>query len=148
MKQVDSIEGLRAEILNQLEKTIRQKVAPLVKKRLQESAEENAAGETSRMHGGIADIDNIVDSIYTDEGGVTLIVKDVAKPQESVFDTPINGDPTLFSEWIEYGQWMELSTYMQTGEKTKRPARPFVIPVENELLTSGEVENLIKHGLE
>lgn len=144
---VDSIEALREAMVEGIARAFKKRVSPMVKEKLQQSALDNVVGRYSRSSGGIADIANIVDQIDISGAGVTLAVRDEAKPQPSVFGTPFEGGETTFSEWIERGQWMDLNQYIHSGVKAKRPARPFVEPVEQQLLTSGEVESAIRQEL-
>ena len=121
----DTWESLLNKVNKRLEKQMSGPVAKTVKNQFQKNAQTMAAGEYSRASGGIADTSNFVSEVNRNGAEIELIVKNTAKPQDSVFGTPISGEETLFSTWVQ-GEWMDLKTYLDTGEKTKRTGRMFV----------------------
>lgn len=136
----DDYDDLFLSIEDDIQASLEQNVAPVIEKKLQESAEKTAAGWSSRAYMGIADEANIMSDVYPEaDGSFTLITKDTATPQPSVFgygeefDESQNVDGTKFSEWIDEGEWMDLKSYLQTGEKAKRSPRPFVSNVQKKL---------------
>ena len=112
---------------------MRNEVAQHVKSKLQQSAKSRAAGKFSRGGGGISDPGNFESKVYVTRDAVELSVTSTAEPQPSIFGSPINAYPGMFAEWIEYGQWLDVVHFMDTGEKVKRAARPFFQPAEDEL---------------
>lgn len=56
--------------------------------------------------------------------------------------TPDN--PTRFSSWINDGDWMDISEFNKTGEKTKREKRPFVDNARQQLLeNSSQIRDIL-----
>lgn len=138
----DLIKGLQKSV----DKSLKTKVAPTVKKKLQKNAESMAVGEWSRGSGGggISDPKNIVSEVEDGE----LLVKDVAPPQDPIWGDYDDSDPTIFSRWIDQGEWMELNEFISTGKKTKRPAREFVTKTQNEVnASSSEIVKILKDGM-
>lgn len=138
--------ALQRAAMKLVEGVLKKDVAPIVEKKLANSAKSRAAGETSRGALGIADPGNMDSTIaHEGDGSLTLCTKDIALPGKSIFDNPKNSysdsyDPygTEFSEWIEYGEWMDVEGYLASGgrKKPKRPARPFVEPAQQEINAS------------
>ena len=94
-----------------------QDVAPQIETVLQASAKKNIQSQSARS-AGIEDANNIVSSVTRDGNIVTMIVKDIAKPQPSYFlggkkfDSQRVADTLLYREyhfggspivWNEYG---------------------------------------------
>lgn len=128
---------------------MRNEIAQHVKNTLQRSAAENAKGKFSRGGGGISDPGNFEEKLHVTRDVVELSVTSTAEPQPSIFGSPINSYPGMFSEWIEYGQWLDVVHFMDTGEKVKREARPFFQPAEEELQADiGALENMMRPYLE
>lgn len=131
-KQHTTYESLLADIQTRSQKALKKNVAPIVEKKLQESAK-MVEGRFSRAANGIADPHNIVSEVIGD----ALVIMDKAKPQDSWLENPrmpysSYTDPysTLFSEWVEEGRWEE---WPPDGSHTKRSAIPFVSDVQNEI---------------
>lgn len=97
---------------------IMQDVAPQIETVLQASAKKNIQSQSARS-AGIEDTNNIVSSVTRDGNTVTMIVKDIAKPQPSYFlggkklDSQRVADTLLYREyhfgnspivWNEYGE--------------------------------------------
>lgn len=150
MKPAESIAELEKQMTAKISNTMRLTVAEHVKDKLVKSAAENVSGSSSRSSGGISDPTSMVAEVETAGNSIVLTVSDEALPQDSVFGTPFSpSSPTQFAEWIEEGQWMDLMDFIMTGEKTKRPPRPFVQPVQEELNANPkEIENMIRKALE
>lgn len=146
MAKAKTLGDLEKLMAAKLRTAMRSAVEPLLQKKVVSSAALNVVGGWSRGAGGISDLANVQADTNSVGTSVVTTVKDVAPPQESLIGTPINAhSDTMFSEWIEYGQWMDLMHFMETGEKIKREARPFIKPVEEELAANpGEIEAAIK----
>lgn len=111
-----SIAALKAEINRRIDFSLKHSIAPIVKDAWSQSASSIAHSVS------LANTATMVDSV----GGGELLVENHAKPEPSVFSTPIrDATPDLFAGWVERGTWMELSDYLLTGNKTKRPERQF-----------------------
>ena len=116
-------------------------VADYIKDELQQSAAINAAGPYSSPTGGISDIGNMYAQTTRYQRGCDLIVEDIALPQQSVFNTEWREDEnqavdgTMFANWIENGEWMDLKGYFRSGgtQKPKRKRRKFVAPVQDKI---------------
>lgn len=133
---------------NRIASSMRNEVGRYVKEKLATSASKNATGEFSRDSGGISDPNMFESEVHILGDTVELNVKSTAPPQPSIFDTPINSYPGMFSEWIEYGEWLDVFHYLDTGEKVNREARPFFDPVEQELNANpSAIEGLIEKYL-
>lgn len=137
-------------IIQNVESIMRDDVAPAVESKLAQSASENVAPKYNRS-GGITDPACIVSEVERDSNSVTLIVKDIAKPQKPILskegfdlqkDAAMGG--TMFANWIENGLWMDIATYWRTGEKVKRPKRQFISPVQLEavIITKAALKSL------
>lgn len=148
MKQAESLQELQAQMKHKIASALNNEGARLVKNKLQCSAASRARGAFSRGGGGISDPGLFESTVQTSRDAVELSVWSTAEPQPSIFGSPINSYPGMFSEWIEYGQWLDVVHFMDTGEKVKRAARPFFQPVEDELSASGELEAIISKYLE
>ncbi len=121
----DTWESLMAKVNKRLEKQMSGPVTKRVEKELNRTSQE-ATGEHSRSSGGLGDPSNIISNVSNNGTEIELVVRNTARPQESVFGTPISGDDNLFSSWVNDGLWMDLNEYITTGQKVKRLARPFV----------------------
>lgn len=148
MKPAESIDELKGQMKHMMASALQNEGAQLVKEKLQRSAAEKARGPFSRSSGGISDIAMFKATTSTSKDAAELSVVSTAEPQPSIFGTPIDSYEGMFSEWIEYGQWLDVTYFMKTGQKEKRPARPFFQPVEEELSSSGELEAIIAKHLE
>ena len=156
MKTYDSFEKLKSDIIQKMAIGLESGVAPKAEAMLSESASTIAAGDYSRASGGISDISKMESKVYISGDSVILEVRDTASPQESVWDSPVSPydpmrdpDGTLFSRWIENGEWMDLGEYIKSGftRKSKRAARKFIKPVQDELNNSNIVISIIKRYL-
>jgi len=129
-------------------KAMRNEIADKVKDELEKNAK-SIAGGTGRSR-GIADRNMYraeVFSSFVGKSAMTLHVYPEALPSEPVFGGWPMWNPaseTQFAEWIERGGWMDLEHFLRTGEKIKRPARPFVGPTQEYINTSGIVEDAIR----
>lgn len=148
MKQsYTSFDELLSDLANNVERVMRDDVAPQLEQRLQASAKQNVhpMSDADANVGGIADSRNIVSNVSRDGDTVTMIVKDIAMPQRSYvtgdwsnFDWGKNAavGSTMFANWIEHGLWMDIAKWNQMGRpkdnKPKRPKREFVSPVQVE----------------
>lgn len=136
----DLVKGLQKNV----DKSLKTKVAPIVEKKLQANAENIAVGEWSRGSTGISDPRNIVSEVDNGE----LLVKDIARPQEPIWGEYDDSDETIFSHWIDQGEWMELSEFISTGKKTKRPAREFVTKTQEDINSNpSEIIKALKDGM-
>lgn len=148
-KTFTNFTDLAQYVSDQATRAVRDQVAPVVEDMLQSSAARNAAGDYSRMAGGIADPGSIVSEVQRSGNEITLRVKDIALPQDPIWGD-FRGDEDTFSRWIENGEWMDIGEYIQSGYQTKakRAARPFVAPVQDALgQNPGIVMNALKKGL-
>lgn len=147
-----NFDDLLAGVANGIEEVVRG-VAPQIETRLQVSAEQNVHPKDGRKN-GIISAKNIVSSVTREDNVVTMVVKDIAKPQGprwGVFDEAQNDalEGTMFANWIEHGLWMDIVGWASMGhpkndDKPKRPARPFVAPVQVEaaMLVKTALHNL------
>ena len=117
MKQsYTNFDDLLSDVADGVEQ-IMQDVAPQIETVLQASAKKNIQSQSARS-AGIEDASNIVSSVTRDGNTVTMIVKDIAKPQPSYFlggkkfDSQRVADTLLYREyhfggspivWNEYG---------------------------------------------
>lgn len=150
---------LLKNVASKVAHTAEKSLAPMLEQMLQQSAATNAAGAWSRSYGGIASAEKIKSEVHIDSSvtgyKITVTVKDTAVPQEpawGTFDEAKNAAAggTLFSQWIEYGEWMDLAAYIESGYtiKPKRRARPFVQKVQKEISRDPSVVvNALKRGL-
>lgn len=149
MKPAESLDELKRQMCSKMMSPMKNEISRYIENKLHNSANQNAVGEFSRASGGIGDITMLETEIHNSGDSIDLTIKNIAPPQPSIFDTPISEYPGMFSEWIEYGEWLDVVHYMDTGEKVKRPARPFFEPVEQELAADPSVlEGFIKKSLE
>ena len=147
-----NFDDLLAGVANGIEEVVRG-VAPQIETRLQVSAEQNIHPKDGRKN-GITSAKNIVSSVTREDNVVTMVVKDIAKPQGpkwGTFDEAQNDafEGTMFANWIEHGLWMDIVTwasmgYLKDDDKPKRLARPFVEPVQVEaaMLVKTALHNL------
>lgn len=143
---------LLAGVANGIEEAVRG-VAPQIETRLQVSAEQNVYSKNGRKN-GITSAKNIVSSVTREGNVVTMVVKDIAKPQGpkwGTFDEAQNNalEGTMFANWIEHGLWMDIVAWASMGypkddDKPKRPARPFIAPaqVEAAMIVKTALHNL------
>lgn len=148
MKPAESIDELKGQMKHMMASALNNEGSRLVKSKLQQSATDRASGPFSRSGGGVSDIAMFKSTISTNKDAAELSVVSTAEPQPSIFGTPINSYEGMFAEWIEYGEWMDISHFMKTRQKVKRSARPFFQPVEEDLGSSGEIEAIIAKYLE
>lgn len=93
MKQsYTNFDDLLSDVVDGVERIVRDDVALQLEQRLQESAKQNIHPKYEIS--GITDAKNIVSNVSRDGNVVSLIVKDIAKPEPSVFIT----NSTDFSE--------------------------------------------------
>lgn len=86
MKQsYTNFDDLLSDVADGVERIVRDDVAPQLEQRLQESAKQNIHSKYGIS--GITDAKNIVSNVSRDGNVVSLIVKDIAKPEPSVFLT-------------------------------------------------------------
>ena len=139
----DLINGMQ----KQVDKTLKTKVAPIVEKKLRKNAEKIAVGDFSRSNRGISDPINIVSEVNSGE----LLTKDIAAPQEPFWGEYDDSDNTIFSHWIDQGEWVDLNEFIKSGYKKpapKRIARPFVTNTQNEIDKHPEfIIKALKNGL-
>lgn len=149
-KPAESLEELKSQIMSGLKEAMAGEITEIAKDKIQKSAQENVVGKFSRITGGISDKSNITAKVSEEGGTIVLEVQDEAKPQPSIFGTEIiDSSPTLFAEWIEDGDWLDVMKYKQTGVKEKRPARPFMEPAEKGIEADrSKIEAIIKTHLE
>ena len=145
----DTWESLIAKISSRTQTALEKKVAPIVEKELAESAK-RATGPASRSSGGIADPKNIISEVVGD----TLVTRDIAKPQSSLFGPNYKkgyesySDPygTLFSEWINDERW---EVWPYDGSHTKREGIPFVTYTQEEINSNPNlILDTLKKGIE
>ena len=112
----DLLKGLS----NDLATTLNTKVSKEIKKRISISAKKNVIKETSgRGSGGIDDMNQMKSRVEQSGNFLTLVITDTAKPSPSVFgqkfdtakDSAVGG--TMFANWIEHGQWVDLKQLLQ-----------------------------------
>lgn len=147
MKEVSSWKELSIEMQKRIDKSLAKNVAPVIEKKVQQSAEINVSGNHSRTSKGIGDADCIVSEVNAGE----LTVIDIAKPQPPVWGEYSSKDETTFSKWVEYGEWMDLAAFIESGytNKVKRAARPFIEPVQEDINNNPtEIFSALKKGLE
>ncbi len=147
-----NFDDLLAGVANGIEEVVRG-VAPQIETRLQVSAEQNVHPKDGRKN-GITSTKNIVSNVTREGNVVTMVVKDIAKPQGpkwGAFDEAQNDalEGTMFANWIEHGLWMDIVAWASMGypkgdDKPKRSARPFVEPVQVEaaMLVKTALHNL------
>lgn len=86
MKQsYTNFDDLLSDVADGVERIVRDDVAPQLEQRLQESAKQNI--HPKYRISGITDAKNIVSNVSRDGNVISLIVKDIAKPEPSVFLT-------------------------------------------------------------
>lgn len=86
MKQsYTNLDDLLSDVADGVERIVRDDVAPQLEQRLQESAKQNIHPKYGIS--GITDAKNIVSNVSRDGNVISLIVKDIAKPEPSVFLT-------------------------------------------------------------
>lgn len=142
-----TFESLLGEINKRVNKQLSGPVAKRVETQLHKNAKTMATGKYSRSSGGIGDRNNIVSEVTQNGNTTELFVKNIARPQDSVFGTLIsNEDDTLFSKWANEGSWMNLNEYLSTGTKTKRDARPFIDETQKDI--NGSLKNQIIKDIE
>lgn len=136
------------DVTQSIEIILKNDVAPALETKLAQSAKANIHPKGNRV-GSITDPSCIVSEVTKDTDSVTLIVKDIAKPQKPImgdFDESKNAavGGTMFANWIENGLWMDITTYWVTGNKVKRPARKFIEPVQLEaaMITKAALKSL------
>lgn len=119
-KTYTDFQSLFDGISNDLSLTLNTKVAANIKKKISKSAKENVIKETSgRSSGGIDDISMMKSRVEKKGNTLTLIVTDVAKPAPSVFGQPFDAAKdakvggTMFANWIEHGDWVDLKQLLQ-----------------------------------
>lgn len=175
-KTFKTISALRDHIKTSVARSLETEVGPEIESMLVDSATKNVIGPWSRLSSNYSDFGNPEDppdsiaspaamssSVTVSGNRVVLRVKDTAKPQKPIWsefrtnlDDAVGG--TMFSRWIEYGEWMDLRAYEssynqgQVGKrhivKQKRPARPFVKPVQDELNANPSIVlKSLKRGL-
>ena len=146
-----NFDDLLAGVANGVEKIV-QDVAPQIEARLQASAVKNVHPKDGREN-GITSAKNIVSSVTREDNVVTMVVKDIAKPQGpkwGVFNEADNSvlGGTMFANWIEHGLWMDIAEWAKMGypkdDKPKRPKREFVSPVQVE---AAMIVKTALHGL-
>lgn len=145
--------NFNTNLLLNVVQAVESEVAPMLKDKVAESAHKNVLGGRSYQDGSIADADNVISDVELSGNNVTVTIKDVAIPEEPIYGGYAAFQPdtdTKFAEWIEYGEWMDLKNYINSGftDKSKRPARPFIEPVRNELESDPDIiMNAILKGL-
>lgn len=147
-----NFDDLLAGVANGIEEAVRG-VAPQIETRLQVSAEQNVHPKDGRKN-GITSAKNIVSSVTREGNVITMVVKDIARPQGpkwGAFDEAQNDalEGTMFANWIEHGLWMDIAAWASMGyskddDKPKCPARPFITPVQVEaaMLVKTALHNL------
>lgn len=147
-----NFDDLLAGVANGIEEAVRG-VAPQIETRLQVSAEQNVHPKDGRKN-GITSAKNIVSSVTREGNVITMVVKDIARPHGpkwGAFDEAQNDalEGTMFANWIEHGLWMDIAAWASMGyskddDKPKRPARPFITPVQDEatMLVKTALHNL------
>lgn len=142
---------LKEIIRDEAKRTVEQKIVPKIKKNISDEAKKikskktrfrtdtsdfalNTRGKRTRLGA----LKNITSETVFGEGlqslqsksdggqyGFITFIQDETTPQLSVYRTPLtNDDPTLFSQWINNGEWMDLYKYISDGYPTKEQGRP------------------------
>lgn len=144
----NDFDQLLEDALQSVESILKNDVAPALETKLAQSAKMNIHPRRNR-DGSITDPSCIVSEITKGTDSVTLIVKDIAKPQKPImgyFDKSkdVAAGGTMFANWIENELWMDIATYWATGDKVKRPARKFIEPVQLEaaMITKAALKSL------
>ena len=130
-----------AAIVNEaLEKDIAPEVIEILKRHIEEDvyagptgwAGRDIKGVSLQSTGALLEDSNIIAELI--QPGL-LEVYDIAEPSPSPFGTEIKAgsSKTLLSQWINYGEWMDLFKFLTTGEKDKRDARPFIDNAQKEV---------------
>lgn len=145
-----SFQDLSSEIARRAEMSLSTTVGEELKETLRKSAVKNVHPDSasSRQAGGITDPRNIVINVNCKHKSIDLIVKDIAKPAGPLFtpfdsgkDDAVGG--TMFANWIERGEWVEL-----WDSEQRRAARPFVAPAQSEVNShSAKIVALLKKGM-
>lgn len=114
-KEFTNFQDLLSGINEELESSLKTKVADNIKKKISKSAKTNVIKETSgRATGGIDDITQMEAVVERKKDSLNLVVKDAAKPSPSVFGTKFDTSKdaavggTMFATWIEHGYWIDL----------------------------------------
>lgn len=110
-------------------------------------------GQTrQRNNGGLTDDNNYRSRMV----GGKMVVMNIAQSQEPILynaGSEINFDSqeyeTSFSKMINNGLCFDLTHYFKTGERRKRPARPFIDNAQNEINANpSDILAALKKGLE
>lgn len=119
-KEFTNFADLLAHISGGIETALNTDVQDDIKQKISKSAREHVILETGgRGAGGIDDITQMEGEVTPGKTVFKLKVKDVAKPDVSVFGQPFDTGKdaavggTMFTNWIEDGTWIDLKAMLE-----------------------------------
>ena len=114
-KEFTNFSDLLAHVASGIEDALNNEVQNDIKQKISKSAQEHVILETpGRDAGGIDDITQMQGEVTPGKTVFKLKVKDVAKPDDSVFGQPFDTSKdaavggTMFTNWIEDGTWIDI----------------------------------------
>lgn len=114
-KTFTNFADLLAHVQDGIQDSLEHGVADVVKQEISDTARTNVMLQgAGRETDGIDDLNNMEAEVTGGPKVFKLKVKDVAKPQPSVFNQPFDNTKdaavggTMFANWIEHGEWVDL----------------------------------------
>lgn len=139
--------GLMRDINRRIDTSLTENVYPAVKEKMLEHIISDVHSQGRGISNGIEDGNNIISSKI---GKGKIMVMNIARNDDSVYGYTVVADSwTMFSRWINDGEWMDLGEFIRTGNKTKRDARPFIDNTIADLKSNkGIILDALKIGIE
>lgn len=114
-KTFTNFADLLSHVQDGIQDALEHEVQDVVKQEISDTAKTNVILQgAGRDFDGIDDINNMEAEVSGGPKVFKLKVKDVAKPQPSVFGQPFDATKdaavggTMFANWIEHGEWVDL----------------------------------------
>jgi hypothetical protein len=127
---------INARIRDCLENEVTDYIREKMKQNIQRTVYSGENANYNRRYELLKD-DNIIGVAVSD---TQLKVMNIAKANDPImrkykFEPEKHSEykETMFSYWINDGQWLDIGRFFRTGEKVKRAARPFIDSTQNEI---------------